>query len=484
MAFNWQDPFGLGGNSPYGSPLPGVGNPYNPAAAFQYDPATIRRAAISNALLSAGAAMLGQGPSRTPMNFGTSLGQGVAAGLQGADTGAQQAMQRQQFAQQSAVGAQGLQSGALGLKGAALDYAMKQKMAQFYGINPGAGDNSGGATPPVDPSAPPAQQGAPAAPGAIAPGPGGTPLVSSSAQPSPGTPASNWRSMLNDQGQAMLKIPGMYADGVKAIQAAQAAPEGYQYSPDFQSLMRIGGGPKDPQSIALDAGAAAAGALPAKVQEIAAGKSIDLANAGAIGFATTQGTQKAIDQSLKAHNDVVNTLSTDYKPLYENWQKVNEALSTAKQALSNPDQHASDVLLTQAAIQMAVPNATLRTGSIEDINAVVGLPQVLASIRQKLTGGGGMTAADRQTLQTFIQNKYTDFQSVHQQDQQSFIKRASAASPQAINPQEFMPDYQSNQPMVTKSFNTLPADAIPAPPGPGGVKRWYSATLHGYFSEQ
>lgn len=116
MAFNWSDPFGLGGASPYGSPLPGVGgNPYNPASAFQYDPATIRRAAISNALLSAGAAMLGQGPSRVPQNFGTSLGQGVAAGLQGADTGVQQAMQRQQFAQQTAGAGQQYQQGKIGL---------------------------------------------------------------------------------------------------------------------------------------------------------------------------------------------------------------------------------------------------------------------------------------------------------------------------------------------------------------------------------
>jgi len=104
-----------GGASPYGSPLPGAANPYNPAAAFQYDPATLRRAAISNALLSAGAAMLGQGPSRMPQNFGTSLGQGVAAGLQGADTGVQQAMQRQQFAQQTAGAGQAYQQGQLGL---------------------------------------------------------------------------------------------------------------------------------------------------------------------------------------------------------------------------------------------------------------------------------------------------------------------------------------------------------------------------------
>jgi hypothetical protein len=107
----------FGPPSPYGSPLPGIGNPYNPAAAFQYDPAIIRRSAISNALLSAGAAMLGQGPSRTPINFGTSLGQGLSAGLQGADTGMQQAMQRQQFAQQAATGAQQYQAGKIALAG-------------------------------------------------------------------------------------------------------------------------------------------------------------------------------------------------------------------------------------------------------------------------------------------------------------------------------------------------------------------------------
>jgi hypothetical protein len=108
----------FGPQSPYGSPLPGAGaNPYNPASAFQYDPASIRRAAISNALLSAGAAMLGAGPSRTPQNFGTSLGQGVAAGIGGAQQGAEQAMQRQQFAQQSAAGAQQYKAGQQALVG-------------------------------------------------------------------------------------------------------------------------------------------------------------------------------------------------------------------------------------------------------------------------------------------------------------------------------------------------------------------------------
>lgn len=122
MAFNWSDPFGMGGNSPYGSPLPSAGgNPYNPAAAFQYDPVSLRRAAISNALLSAGAAMLGAGPSRTPQNFGTSLGQGVAAGLQGADQGANQAMQRQAFAQQSTLGGQQYKAGQQALVGGNLN---------------------------------------------------------------------------------------------------------------------------------------------------------------------------------------------------------------------------------------------------------------------------------------------------------------------------------------------------------------------------
>lgn len=72
----------MGGNGVFG--LGGIGgiSPAMPEgmAAF-YDPETMKRAKIKALLTGAGAAMLGQGPSDRPMNFGTSLGQGLSAGV-------------------------------------------------------------------------------------------------------------------------------------------------------------------------------------------------------------------------------------------------------------------------------------------------------------------------------------------------------------------------------------------------------------------
>jgi hypothetical protein len=49
-----------------------------------YDPQEMRRQQIKSLLTNSGIAMLSQQPSKTPINFGTALGQGLAAGYEGA----------------------------------------------------------------------------------------------------------------------------------------------------------------------------------------------------------------------------------------------------------------------------------------------------------------------------------------------------------------------------------------------------------------
>jgi hypothetical protein len=467
----------LGGNNPgLSTPMTSAYNPFAPPPSLFGDTGWL--------------GLIGRGLRGTAAGLANGVGYTGAAALgQGLEGAVQDARQRQLFQMGNALGGQDFQQGSLAYKRALLDYALQQKTAQFYGVRTGDSGGVPGATSP-DPNAAPQLGGVnpmgPPADGSPVPGPGGQPILGAGGMPNDGgTPASNWRAMLNSLGQRMLGTPGLSQDGAKLIETAQKAPEGFQFTPDFQQMLRIGGGPQDIGTIGQNAAAAAAGALPYKQAEAGYAKSLDVANAGQMGFNTTQGTNLALEQTAKARNEVVNALAADYSkdPTVLEWQKANLALGTAKQALATPDQHASDILLTQAAIQMAVPNATLRPGNIDDINAVVGIPQALANIRQKLTGRGGMTTADRQTLQSFIQNKWQDINATHQQTQQSFIKRAGGSG-QTLNPQEFMPDYQSNQPMTTKNFNTLPTDAIKVAPGADGKPRWYSPSLHGYLSEQ
>ncbi len=79
MAINLSNGlFGMGGMSGLSSPMP------QQMASF-YDPEQARKMKMKNAALYAGLAMLGQGPSDKPINFGTSLGQGLTAGFQQAD---------------------------------------------------------------------------------------------------------------------------------------------------------------------------------------------------------------------------------------------------------------------------------------------------------------------------------------------------------------------------------------------------------------
>jgi hypothetical protein len=54
-----------------------------------YDPAAMRRAALSRGLLGAGIGLLSQGNSRVPIGFGESLGHGLAGFASGLDAGKQ-----------------------------------------------------------------------------------------------------------------------------------------------------------------------------------------------------------------------------------------------------------------------------------------------------------------------------------------------------------------------------------------------------------
>jgi hypothetical protein len=70
--------FGWGGMNGMNAPVP-------PQLAGFYDQEAMRKAKIKSTLLNAGLSMLGQGPSQLPINFGTSLGQGLAAGVKAGD---------------------------------------------------------------------------------------------------------------------------------------------------------------------------------------------------------------------------------------------------------------------------------------------------------------------------------------------------------------------------------------------------------------
>lgn len=69
---------GLFGNQPDSSQMSLLGS--------LYDPAEESRLMARRGLLAAGLSMLKQGPSSLPINFGTSLGQGLSAGMEAADS--------------------------------------------------------------------------------------------------------------------------------------------------------------------------------------------------------------------------------------------------------------------------------------------------------------------------------------------------------------------------------------------------------------
>lgn len=79
MAINMQNGlFGLGG---FGGGMPEMPQ----QMAGLYDPQAARRGKLKSVLTQTGLAMLGQGPSAMPINFGTSLGQGLMAGVKAGD---------------------------------------------------------------------------------------------------------------------------------------------------------------------------------------------------------------------------------------------------------------------------------------------------------------------------------------------------------------------------------------------------------------
>lgn len=452
----WYDPttwFGPSGGSPYGSPLPSAGaNPY--ASPFAYDPATIRRAAISNALLSAGAAMLGQGPSRTPQNFGTSIGQGVSAGIQGGEFGANQAMQRQQFAQQAALGGQQYQQGRIGVAGANLDLAQGVARYNKYWAEPGqqitfeqALNDPGTMAKVMSKVAPQAAQ---------------------SAAPQTGIPdipqLARYHDLMNQASQA--SIYGMPAQYVSNL---QAQAEG---DPDYKAYVA-----------SQTAGATAAGQYPYDISKIQAGKGLDVQYAGPIAYAGAKATDLAGQESLRQRQATTDQISSFYKDHPDNveFQRATLALGTARSALSLPPGNASDKMLVQAAIQMAVPNAQLRGGSIDEINQITSLKDVAYKVKQAIASGSGLPDDVRASLQSFIQTKYAQINATHQQLQQSVLKRIGESG-QQIDPQAVMPDYQSQAP-IPANVKTLPQDAVPLKAGqkgyiPDGKQRYFSPSLN------
>jgi hypothetical protein len=87
--------FGRFGNGlpPRGGLLGAFLGPRQPQGLLGYNPAAMRRSALSRGLLMAGAELLGQGPSPVPIGFGQSIGAGLKGFAQGADEGRQQYQQ-------------------------------------------------------------------------------------------------------------------------------------------------------------------------------------------------------------------------------------------------------------------------------------------------------------------------------------------------------------------------------------------------------
>jgi hypothetical protein len=78
MSFLNSGIFGLGGMDGFAPAVPSQ-------LANIYDKKGMKKAQIKSLLTNAGIAMLAQGPSQLPINLGTSIGQGLQAGMKAAD---------------------------------------------------------------------------------------------------------------------------------------------------------------------------------------------------------------------------------------------------------------------------------------------------------------------------------------------------------------------------------------------------------------
>lgn len=80
--------------------LGGVGNNGMPAGAMGglLDPAALQKYKLKNLMLGAGMSLLSQGPSSTPIDFGSTLGKGLAGGLTAAQAAQQDYMQNAKMA--------------------------------------------------------------------------------------------------------------------------------------------------------------------------------------------------------------------------------------------------------------------------------------------------------------------------------------------------------------------------------------------------
>lgn len=81
----------------------GMGNAMNPGASLLgglYDPKQMQNIKLKNMLFGTGIALLGQGPSPTPITFGSTIGKGLASGLTQAQQAGQDYMQNAIYANQ------------------------------------------------------------------------------------------------------------------------------------------------------------------------------------------------------------------------------------------------------------------------------------------------------------------------------------------------------------------------------------------------
>jgi len=415
-----------GGASPYGSPLPGAANPYNPAAAFQYDPATLRRAAISNALLSAGAAMLGQGPSRMPQNFGTSLGQGVAAGLQGADTGVQQAMQRQQFAQQTAAGGQAYQAGALNNVftlqkiNSILDY-MGQPRISLSDLQADPAKYTALLTNPPPASDAAAPTAAP--PAAVAPQLGGVNPMAPAPSGGPNIPTNIGN--LPNTGTAPLPVwtpPGA------AAPAAAAAP-----APDQSAGADAGAGaydlstPEGRVQMQLDRAAPLQVGSPEMYNAIVSGIK---SSPDYIAMSASQAAkaQKAADYNSPQYRiDTGQKLSSGFEgeDAVKTMNAVRPIMPTIA-AAAKGDTTVSDAELISSVVRVWNPGvSSVRPNMVASIGDVQNVQGLQARIEAAFSGGAPLSPADRAYLVKSAADHYAEYVKDYNATRAAYTKRAA-----------------------------------------------------------
>lgn len=391
-----------GGNSPYGSPLPGAGaNPYNPAAAFQYDPATIRRAAISNALLQAGAAMLGAGPSRMPQNFGTSLGQGIQAGIQGGQQGAEQAMQRQSFAQQTAGAGQQYTAGALNnvftlqKVNSILDYMGQPRvsMAELQSdpgkytallSSPPPAPNSQGAAPAPSVGMQPVYGGGqnvdPHVANAYGPALTAPPPAAAATQPPPDTSAQY--DMSTPQGRVQKQL-----DEIASLQLG---------APDYYKSL-LDGIKATPDYIAMSAGQSTSATKAAEVGSPQ--YKIDTANKLSDAFEK--------DPSVVTMNSVRPVMPTI------------AAAAAGNTSVSDAELIGSVIRVWNPGVNQARPNMIASIGDIQNVQGLA------ARVEAAFTAGAPLTAADRAYLVKSATTHYGEYVKDYNNTRSAFTKRAT-----------------------------------------------------------